>query len=51
VTNNIELTEYNIGDKVKVEIENIINNLYRIKTKEININNGEEEVRLEFLFS
>jgi hypothetical protein len=35
---------------VKIEIEDIINGLYRIKTKEINVNEGSEEIKLEFLF-
>jgi hypothetical protein len=50
ITNNIDLNEYNVGDGVKVEIEDIINGLYRIKTKEINVNEGSEEIKLEFLF-
>ena len=50
ITNNIDLNDYNVGDGVKVEIEDIINGLYRIKTKEINVNEGVEEIKLEFLF-
>jgi hypothetical protein len=50
ITNNIDLNDYNVGDGVKIEIEDIINGLYRIKTKEINIDDGSEEIKLEFLF-
>ena len=50
ITNNIDLNDYNVGDGVKVEIEDIINGIYRIKTKEIYVNEGSEEIRLEFLF-
>ncbi len=51
IPNNIEPTEYDVGDAVMVHIEDIIDDLYRIKSKEINVNNGEEEIKLEFLFN
>lgn len=48
-TRTIDLTEYDVGDMVKVEIENIINASYRIKSKKINVQQGEEVINLEFM--
>jgi hypothetical protein len=48
-TKNIDISEYDVGDTVKIEIEDIINSLYRIKKKGITVQDGEEVVSLEFL--
>jgi len=49
-TSFIDLADYSVGDGVKVNIEDLIDDvLLRIKEREINIENGNETVKLMFL--
>lgn len=43
-----EITDYDIGDSVTVKIGDIIEDLYRIKSKTIDVSDTDEKVSLEF---
>jgi hypothetical protein len=47
---NVSLTDFNIGDSVKVEIEDFVNGMYRIYKKSISFSNTDEVINLEFIF-
>lgn len=49
IITNIDIDEYDVGDEVKVEIEGLVDALYRISKKVINVSNTDETVSLEFL--
>lgn len=47
---NYSIDDFDVGDGVKVKIENIIDGIYRIKTKELSYSGEKEVIKLEFLF-
>lgn len=49
IISNIDIDDYDVGDEVKVEIEDLVDGLYRISKKTINVSNTDETVSLEFL--
>lgn len=47
---NYSIFDFDVGDGVKVKIEDIIDGVYRIKTKQFSFSGDEEKIKLEFLF-
>jgi len=46
---NVDISDYSVGDGVTVRLGGIIDALYRIKSKTINVNSNEETVNLDFI--
>lgn len=47
---NVNESDFDIGDGVKVVIEDFVNGIYRIYRKQIRFSNDTEDVNLEFIF-
>lgn len=50
VLKGVSLSDFNVGDGVKVKIEDLVDDLYRIKKKRIVLRGGEEVINLGFVF-